>query len=330
MSDSFKRKAEYGGFLPLELNDSGELFAKYEPHVMRFNSVKAGLCHLIKDLRIKELYVPYYYCPSTTEAIRQTGVRVLFYHIGEDLLPEKIVDREGSAFLLVNYFGIKTEEINRIAKGFQNAIVLVDRAHSFFDDPLFRKNVYNIYSAKKFLGVPDGSYVVGSEINAGKPDFSFSSEYSDYLLTAYEEGTNKTYLAKKQSDQFIAKHYGEMSLLAYGILRNVDYSRVRAAREGNYSVLHSKLKEYNALSLPETSVPYHYPLFLPVYGEAVKKGLVEQKIYVPTLWDGNDLLKEGNEFELGMMKNAVFLPVDQRYNSDDMLFISEKVKSFIS
>lgn len=325
MSDAFVRKTEYGGFLPLELNNSGELFEKYEPYVMRFNSVKASLRHLIKTLRIKELFVPYYYCPSTTEAIRQTGVNVLFYHIGKSLLPMDVVDKKESAFLLVNYFGVKTEEIDRIAKQFNNAIVLIDRAHSFFDEPVFQRRVFNIYSAKKFFGVPDGSYIVGSVINARKPAFSFSSEYSGYLLTTYEEGTNKTYLAKKQSDKYIAEHHGEMSLLAYGLLRNVDYSKVRAVREANFVTLHNSLKNYNELSLPETCVPYHYPLYIPQIGRRIKKALIERRIYVPTLWNGPELLIEGNGFELGMKDDAVFLPVDQRYTKDDMLFIGEEV-----
>ena len=38
--------------------------------------------------------IPYYYCPSTTEALKQSGVDISFYHISSDLCPEKIPDEK--------------------------------------------------------------------------------------------------------------------------------------------------------------------------------------------------------------------------------------------
>lgn len=327
MGDSFSRKPEYGGFLPLELNNTGEMFGKHEPHVKRFNSVKAAFQYLTDNQVVKEMYIPYYYCPSTIDAIVRMGIKVHFYHIGNDLLPADVEDKEGIAFMPVNYFGVRTEEINLLAKKFRNAVVLIDRAHAFFDEPVFGDRVYNVYSAKKFFGIPDGAYLVGKDIQESKKTFSLSSEYSGYLLTTYEEGTNKTYQMKKQSDRYIEEHYDGMSSLAYGLLCNVDYQRVKDVRAKNYATLHGMLKEKNALSLPDECAAYHYPMYIPKTGRILKKRLVEQKIYVPTLWNGRDLLKDGNGFELGMMEDALFLPVDQRYNMEDMKFIAKEVLS---
>ena len=87
-----RKKKEYGGFLPLELNPGQEFFEKYEPHLLRFNSVKASLDYIIKKVLPKRIYVPYYYCPSTTEAIEKMGVEVKFYHLNESLLRETMFD----------------------------------------------------------------------------------------------------------------------------------------------------------------------------------------------------------------------------------------------
>ena len=46
-----------------------------------------------------------------------------------------------------------------------------------------------------------------------------------------------------------------------------------------------------------------------------------------TLWRGEDLMRDGNAFELSMSDDAVFLPVDQRYDDDDMNYIADTVLS---
>lgn len=66
-----RTRQEYGGFLPLELNPGKEWFDGYQDNLRRFNSVKATIVHAICLTDIQEIYVPYYYCPSTTEAIKK-------------------------------------------------------------------------------------------------------------------------------------------------------------------------------------------------------------------------------------------------------------------
>ena len=52
---------------------------------------------------------------------------------------------------------------------------------------------------------------------------------------------------------------------------------------------------------------------------------MKKKIFVSTLWKGKELLKKGNEFEINMSDNAVFLPIDQRYDEEDMRFLANTV-----
>ena len=48
-----------------------------------------------------------------------------------------------------------------------------------------------------------------------------------------------------------------------------------------------------------------------------------------TLWSGENLLNNGNGFELDMSKHCIFLPIDQRYNESDIRYIARKVKVFM-
>ena len=309
----------------MELNGGTEYFARYEANLLRFNSVKAALDRLLCMEKPEALYVPLYYCPSTTEALVRTGVVIRFYHIGSDLLPEALPDQEGDAVLLVNYFGIMDERITALARSFRHATVLLDQAHAFFCPPLMKENVFNVYSARKFFGVPDGAYAVGARLHAGQTQPHFADATAYYLLKSFERGTNAAYAEKKQADTDIAAVYAPMSELAVGLLKNADYEAVRARRLRNFEAFHAALGCRNKLHIAAPAPAYMYP-FLCENGQELKTRLVREKIYVPTLWNGEMLRREGNAFELDMSDNAVFLPIDQRYGETDLAFLISTVE----
>ena len=194
-----RTRPEYGGFLPLELNEGREFFHDYTSCLRRFNSIKAALYHLLENISISRVYIPYYYCPTTIAAIKSTGVTVCFYHINNQLLPEEIPDEADSAVLLVNYFGVRTEEIRKLTVSFRNAVVITDNAHAFFAEPVIGDGIYQLYSAKKFFGVPDGAYLLGKGVLPENEPPGYSHEYADYLLLTYEAGTNASYQKKKSA-----------------------------------------------------------------------------------------------------------------------------------
>lgn len=323
------RKVEYGGYLPLELNNGNEYFVEYDQFTNRFNSVKASFAYIIKKKNINILFIPYYYCPSTIAAIKTMGVDVRFYHIDKDFCPLDIEDKAGQAILLVDYFGICDSVVNRIQNNFEQSQIIIDRAHNFFASPILREGVYNVYSAKKFFGVPDGSYLISKEFEREEERFSYSHLYASYLIEAYEKGTNFAYAKKKKADELIAQHYDKMSVLAHGILKNIDYDAVKKTRQSNYGLLRNKLSIYNELKLPERCAAYQFPLLIKENGTQVKKELVQQKIYVSTLWTGEELLSCGTLFELHMKDDCIFLPVDQRYNEVDMEYICDSVINIV-
>ena len=58
-----------------------------------------------------------------------------------------------------------------LIEGYKN--VIIDNAQSLFAKPI--NGVYNVYSPRKFVGVPDGCYVVGPDA------VRFSDEYDQDL-----------------------------------------------------------------------------------------------------------------------------------------------------
>lgn len=322
-----RTKAEYGGFLPLELNPGEEFFGSYENSLCRFNSVKAALDFLINRLGLKRIYIPYYYCPSTTEAIRKTGIEVRFYHIDETLTPIDLPDESQSMVLLVDYFGVCSNHISELAVKFRSAEVIIDRAHAFYAEPVMDEHIHNVYSAKKFFGIPDGAYLISKAVIPCVESPVEACGYAEYLLATYEMGTNAAYQMKKDVDIMLAANYGCMSKLSIGLLRNVDYDRVKRSRTDNYRVFYDAFRDVNELTLPMMSAAYQFPLLISGHGKVIKQKLIEEHIFVSTLWSGKDLIENGNAFELNMMENAIFLPIDQRYNVEDMEYIVSRVEA---
>ena len=68
-----------------------------------------------------------------------------------------------------------------------------------------------------------------------------------------------------------------------------------------------------------------YPLYIN-NGNEIKKKLQERKIYVPTLWPDVYKLCDKTETEYQMAENIIPIPVDQRYNVDDMKYIVNEIK----
>ena len=322
---------EYGGYLPFEIHKTEDWFSKYgEKNVLRTNSAKAAMYFAIKNNHIQKVYIPHYMCRSVKEMLLETGAETEYYYLDEKLLPKLGSTKPGEAVLLVNYFGMMEELVRKEAEKYQT--VILDHSHAFFAEPVIREGVFNIYSCRKFIGVPDGGCLIsGGAAMELEPD-TISGHFS-YLVTSLEYGTNAAYQEKMESDRYFAGNYKGMSRLSQGMLSSVDYSYIRQCRSENFRYLHELLQEENLLEIPQPEASaYLYP-FLPKRpagsGKSLKSELVAEKIYVPTLW--RELICESfaGTIEYELSEGTVFLPIDQRYGKDDMEYLAGKVKKIL-
>lgn len=322
---------EYGGYLPFEIHESEDFFSRYgEANVLRTNSAKAAICFAIKNNPIRKIYIPHYMCRSVKEMLRDTGIETAYYFLDDELLPKLEETEEGEAVLLVNYFGIMEERVRKASEKYHT--VILDHSHAFFSEPVIREGVFNIYSCRKFIGVPDGGYLIGKNVSAKLEPEKISGHFS-YLTTSLEHGTNAAYAQKQESDRYFMGNYKGMSRLSRGMLSSVDYAYIRQCRADNFRYLHELLKDGNQMEIPQTEpAAYFYP-FLPKEscrrGDHLKADLVAEKIYVPTLWRELVTPEFLGTREYLLSEKAVFLPIDQRYKKDDMKYIAGRVKSLL-
>lgn len=310
---------EIGGYFGLEPLISNE----YYPDLIALNNARNALLYLLKSTNIKKLYIPYFLCDSVSGICDREGYSYEYYNIGQDFLP--IFDQHldnGEYIYVVNYYGqLNNSMVQMLQKRHGN--IIFDNVQAFFQRPV--KGIDTLYSCRKFFGVPDGAYLATDALLDEPLTQDVSKDRMKHVLGRYEHDCASDYYAdfKTNDDSFVGLELRSMSKLTHNILGAIDYQRVIAKRNQNWIALHDALGKINKLSLTMPNGPYMYP-FYHENGMEIKKKLAQKRIFVPTLWpnvlDFNDC-----ELEKDYAQNILPLPVDQRYDAEDMKRIIQKI-----
>lgn len=141
------------------------LFSIYNINMKQFDSARNALRYLIREYKIKEIYLPYYLCDVIRHAVFAEGCKPLFYHIDDNFMPVRKFP-EDSYILYPDYFGICDKNIERLVKIYPKLIV--DNAHAYYAEP---KGFASFNSLKKFLPVESGAELfIGKEERKIIPD----------------------------------------------------------------------------------------------------------------------------------------------------------------
>ena len=317
---------EIGSFIGLDLKNSGEYYPG-ETGIARLNSARAGIYHACRLLNCNQVYIPLYLCPTVKSFLVKKGMKIDYYNINEKLEPVNFKQNSGSAVIIVNYFGIfPMNKIKNLADRFEN--VIIDNSAAFYCNPI--AGCYNVYSPRKFFGVPDGSYVIGSFAERYTENYKqdISSDTSLFLLKQIEHGTTAAYDERMKNEERIDNaDILRMSNLTVTLLRGIDYNGIKSKRQENYFFANQLYKQMNLFDpdrLIETDcVPMVYPLVLE--DSELDAQLRKKQIYVGRLW--KHVLKEAGEdtFEARLSKYLIPVPVDQRYGREEIKYVFETI-----
>lgn len=312
---------EFGGYLPIELNNNNEFY--YGSNVTRYNSARSALISVIRNQGYKKIFIPVYMCESVRKALDANGIDYNYYNINIDLTPDIDVTSSDSAIMITNYFGLMKYGSDLVDK-YKN--VIFDNTQAFFAEPV--ENAFNIYSCRKFFGVCDGAYLVGTSYD--EPD-RYQPRHSGYLLDSITFSTNQGYRESLENEKQIENDGVKgMSVLSQKILINTDYGSVKKIRRENYSILEknlSDINEYKGDYIYNNCVPMIYPLL--IRDEDLRRKMVDHKIFVPQWW--KYILDEdnANEIERDLSEFLLPLPIDQRYGGDDMCQLAATIRKLI-
>lgn len=317
---------EYGGYLQLELPMKNEYFADIsEKDIVRLDCGRSTFWYALNIIKPKKIYVPYFNCINSTDPIESVGIEYEFYRLDEDLLPINISPKKDEALLWINYYGNASKKhFDYIKSMTKKTNVLVDHCQGFFTKPIM--GVYNCYSPRKFFGISDGAYLIKENIEKIELEQMYSSEHANYLLECIEYGTNSCYEKSLKNESRLGNKPMLMSKFTKRMLQSIEYDIIKNKRRENMLRLHDELKDINCFSINvESDTHMCYPCL--IYNDGLIDKLIENKIYVPTLWRHvKNYFKDKDVLEVRLSEHMLNLPIDQRYNKEDMHEIAKIVK----
>jgi hypothetical protein len=317
---------EIGSFIELDLRSTGEYYNGDD--VARLNTARAGIYHCLKILHTNTIYLPFYECFTVRDFLQRKGVRIIYYKISENFEPQIGNIEKSAAVLFVNYFGVMgSKRMKYLVSSYNN--VIIDNAQSFYSKPI--KNCLNVYSARKFFGVPDGCYVIGPNARLFEDEYEqdFSSSTANFLLESIEVGCTKAYSDRMKNEERIdSSEIKRMSKLTLTLLKNEPYNAIKNKRINNFLYAHTLLRKFNVIDpakyLDKSCVPMVYPLV--IKRDRIVEELIKNKIYTGRWWKYLVNETDSCSFEYMLSSYMVPISIDQRYDSGTIDYIYSIIK----
>jgi hypothetical protein len=312
----------YGGFLTADPRSaSGE--AEYHGGTP-LTTARACLRVVLEAVRPPRVHLPFYVCDALLQPLRAVGVPYSFYALDRLLRPvwweASQPPRESGLIVFINYFGLLGREASACGALLRGRLV-VDNVQAFFHRCASASWAFN--SARKFFAVSDGAYLTGPHAPPGPIEPAVHGDA--HLILSARGDLDAAFAAYQRHEAALDDTVLGMSLPSAGRLRALDYETVARRRRANYLVLHETLGALNALGLPleGDDVPYAYPFLPPV---DLRDKLIGRGVFVPAFWqEVVSRAADGFAWERQLGARLCPLPVDQRYDAQDMLDMATRV-----
>lgn len=311
-----------GGYFSLEL----PLREEYHKDALRLNTGRNCLEYILLAREYKKVYIPYYTCEVILKPFKKLNIEYSFYHIDENLeVSDSISLNKNEAFLYINYFGLKQKYIEILASRYETQLI-VDNTQAFYAKPLM--GIDTFYTCRKFFGVSDGAYLYTNKLMEGEFEQDVSYNRMDYLLKRLDLSAEKGFTDFRSVDDSLDnQHIQKMSKLTQRIMQSIDYGAVAEKRKKNFQILHDALRGDNNLEfqLEDDAIPMVYPFLSSFKG--LREKLIENKVYVARYWPNvlDWTLKDNLEYLFAYQLQP--LPIDQRYNENDMNVIIDLINN---
>ncbi|MBO6257166.1 hypothetical protein J6N69_03930 [bacterium] len=213
--------------------------------IYELNTARNCLRIIIRTYGIKEIFIPYYVCPTIWQACRKEHCAVKFYHIDNDFYPVTAFDK--NAYILYpNYFGINFKNVLKLSSIYPNLIV--DNAHAAYMGHI---GLTSFSSYRKFFNVSDGAKLfINKEIKLPKDTYTYNEipkNYNDFIQNEIR--------LNNEEPKFIND-------TSKNIIKHLDLEAERARRLEKFSFYDKKYCKINEIKieLSKQDVPFVYPL----------------------------------------------------------------------
>ena len=325
----FNKIEAIGGYFELELSPKKNEY--HRNYLLRLKNGRSCLKYILKLTAPKKVYLPFYSCNVILEPIRELGIEFEYYNIDSKLeIKEDFELGKDSMLLYINYFGLKRRYSEKLVNQFTHKLI-IDNTHDFFYKTPTESNSWYFNSWRKFFGVPDGAHLIGS-LKLGKVKNKHFIRNKDYtilhLVERLEGRIENGYSHYIENEKLQNSKIELVSNFSEAIMDSINPLTISVIRRTNFLFLHSLLRKTNTLNNLcdnlEEQVPYYYP-YKPKL-KLNKKQLWDVNIFIPILWKECISQNEKYRLENELADNILPIPIDQRYNKSDLLYVIKKLE----
>lgn len=301
------------------------------------------------------ILMPAYCCHSMVDPFKKAGWKVSYYRLNEDLTVDMdymihlLATVSPTAVLTMNFYGSAStkDAVSYIKSGYPDCLCIEDFSHCTFS----LKDIYNpkvdfyVTSIRKSIGVCDGAVIISHKtlneqwVEVGETEFVSARRECQMMKLQY----NYSQMADKKNvffpelrrqegelDEFSGVH--RISETGEAMLKTINGEMIRYARQNNMKHLlerlSGKVKSVHGIERCVEGAPFSFPIFVENRDEVQKK-LAQKGVYAPVLWPIADEARAVCPVSAKMADKMLSLPIDQRYNYDDIEDIASIVLNIL-
>lgn len=351
---------EYGSEHPGIILPDG-YFASFEKYGREITYLRTGREALLyascncKPGKEAIILCPAYSCWSMIAPFEFTGWTVVYYRLNEDLtIDEKFLEEQlrfykVDAILTINFYGSASTQ-NTIAKvkaHNDKITVIEDFSHcTFCLDKIFNDEVdFYVTSIRKSIGICDGALVLSKKptnkayIQREAPAFGelrlkAQRQKGRYAFTKSLNDKEVFLSELRQGETMIDTLDGvhPISELSMKMIEAINGEEIAFARQENmkhlWKLLNGQVKMIPGLERSFGGAPFSLPILVGNRDE-VQKRLAQQGVYAPVLWPIGENARKTCRVSAYVSDHMLSLPVDQRYDYDDIEDIASIVLNIL-
>lgn len=300
----------------------------------------------------KVALLPSFTCNTVYEPFLNKDYEVYYYPVEKDLtttsdaILQAVKEHDASIVLFHQYFGFNTldGQLDKLCDTLRKMgkYSIEDCTQCLYSNILRAKSDYTVGSIRKWTGTPDGGFAVCRKgVFHSKPQVAdvrleeakIDASYAKYHYLFDNEGEKTTMLGLYRHAEHILDQQTRIyaiSATSSKVQSNLDVEDLKRKRQGNFTFLRQSIKE-PIIPLFDIDTNLEVPLYYPIIVDdrtALQKYLVENAIYAPVVWPKDEKQPkqcEGTEF---LYNHLLCIPIDQRYDEDDMSRIVEVINHF--
>lgn len=320
---------------------------------------RSAILYVIKTIEerlpgIKRVAVlPSFTCDTVFEPFLNRGYDIYYYPVERDLtttfdaILETVLRYDASIVLFHRYFGFDTldMQVDRmcdILRGL-GKYTIEDCTQCLYSIIPRADSDYTVGSIRKWTGTPDGGFAVCREGQfLKKPNQTDSvleqakikASYAKYRFLFEKIGEKAKMLEMYRKAEDILDNqdgFYAISEMSEKVQANLNMVDLIKKRRENFSILSCSLtdavKPVFALGDNDKEVPLYFPILVEDRA-SLQKHLVSNAIYAPVVWPKDDKQPMQCVGAENAYEHLLCIPIDQRYDADDMNRIVEVVNQY--